>query len=229
MENMLSSASHQPENSKQWVAIAHLGQQIIHELDLTEEPSILGRWMAQRIAELMQRVETNSDKNQQELAAKECTELILTIWEKRNTWPSGGPVAHTYPTLRRLFRPANQRYSFFEDSDASDTGLISRLIDLHEREMQLFLRCPNVAVGPEVIQRSREKLKMFTDQLSEEEQQALLLTIQHLWDDTTAEQQPDDTEQLDHLLSKAEDSLELIDEERQALFEEANCLGPIQP
>ncbi|QHV96567.1 hypothetical protein [Spirosoma endbachense] len=210
------------ESSNQWIDITRFGQKIIHELELNKESSILGLWMAQRVAELIRRVETTKDEAEREALAKECTELILKLWEKRNTWPSGGPLADIYPTLKRLFGPRNQYYSIFRNKNVGDTGLISKLAALHQREMKLFINSPNVATSPEIVKASNEKLELYIDHLSKEESQALLFTAGRLFEVENSEKDPGLAEEMNQLLAKTQDTFTLIEQERLALIQEAS-------
>lgn len=175
--------------------------------------------MAQRVAELIRKVELTTDEVQREVAAKECTELIFRLWEKRDTWPSGGPLADIYPTFKRLFGSRDYYHRFLED-EQDTTGIVGKLIALHEREMKLFINSPNVAVEPKIIEASQAKLELYTDQLTEEERELLLFTAQRMIEEDS-EEDLSSTGEVEHILHKTQDTFERIEKERLALIEEA--------
>jgi hypothetical protein len=70
--------------------IVALGERIVAELGGTDA-TLLARWMAFRIAELMQRVDQEIDAAGRERAAQQCADLILQVWRARTRWPQGWP------------------------------------------------------------------------------------------------------------------------------------------
>lgn len=58
--------------------------------------------MAHRVAELMQRAEAATDPTVKEAAEQESQDLIIRLWEMRDFWPRGGPLAPLLPTLHQL-------------------------------------------------------------------------------------------------------------------------------
>ncbi|MCL1474887.1 hypothetical protein [Argonema antarcticum] len=51
------------------------------ELDLEDSVDTLGRWMAHRIAELMEQAEQAPTEAEREAAKRECTDIIIRLWE----------------------------------------------------------------------------------------------------------------------------------------------------
>ncbi|WP_051054228.1 hypothetical protein [Fibrella aestuarina] len=198
-----------------------MGQTIAHELKVVEGSNILGRWMAHRVAELMDRAEAAASDVEREAAKKECSDLILNLWQKRNCWPNGGPFTTLYPTFKRLFQPPSEYYHFFEEPDAEETGLVSRLIDIHQREMKLFVTLPNVAASPAIVQASRETLTRYNDMLSDKEKELLLFMARQEPDDNGTVVSPVLAEELDSIIPEAYGSLKQIEQERLTLIKEA--------
>lgn len=175
--------------------------------------------MAHRVAELIDRAEAATTNVEREAAKQECSDLILSLWQKRNFWPNGGPFTTLYPTFKRLFNPPSEYYRFF-NPDAEATGLLSRLIDLHQREMKLFVTLPNVAVSPALVQVSKETLTRYIDVLSDEEKE-LILFVARQETEGNAGATPL-AEELGPIISKTYDSLERIEQERLILLKEAS-------
>ncbi|MGN9769067.1 hypothetical protein ACTMS2_28320 [Micromonospora sp. SD12] len=70
--------------------ILELGRRIVDELG-GEQASLLSRWAAYRIAELIHIAETATHPDAQREAMAACTELVLRIWQERSNWPEGWP------------------------------------------------------------------------------------------------------------------------------------------
>ena len=78
-----STSSAATESSKPYSAVVTLGMRIVRELGLEDSVDTLGRWMSHRIAELMELAEQSDMEEEKEVAKRECTELILRVWERR--------------------------------------------------------------------------------------------------------------------------------------------------
>lgn len=69
-----------------------LGRALVTELGYTTSNDILGRWMAHHIAEVMHEAEQHAPGTPERHDAEErCRRLILDLWEKRHSRPSGWP------------------------------------------------------------------------------------------------------------------------------------------
>jgi hypothetical protein len=75
-----------------------LGRRIHEQLQRSSDDDLLSAWVATRLAELMTRVEQGTDPS----AARECTSLILELWEKRASWPVGWPPEDVDQVLESL-------------------------------------------------------------------------------------------------------------------------------
>lgn len=210
------------EDSKPWIDVARLGQRIVHELDSHKNLSVLERWMSQRIAELISRTESSTDDVVRETAAKECEELILKLWSKRYSWPSGSPLSPIIPTLKRLFTEPDIYYRRSFNNDADKQGLISQLIKLHEREMRLFLDSPNITISEEVSDIAEDTLDTFLDYLTEDEIEALRFVIIPKLEEPVSGSSEEEADSSNHELqveiNKFKDSFEKIAKEREKLM-----------
>lgn len=99
------------ESGAHYSNILALGKRIVIELETSDT---LGRWMAHRIAEMMEDAQRSGDA---ERAAKEsaCAEAILKLWQHRKAWPNGPrPLDDFEPVFRALEsldpKPATPRY-----------------------------------------------------------------------------------------------------------------------
>ena len=67
-----------------------LGRRIVDELG-GDEASLLSRWAAFRIAELIHIADNETDPEARRAAMTSCTELVLRVWQDRTNWPRGWP------------------------------------------------------------------------------------------------------------------------------------------
>ena len=88
-----STSSDETELSKPWTTVVTLGKRIVQELDLEDSVDTLGRWMAHRIAELMERAEQAQTDEDREAARRDCTNVIIRLWEHRGKFPFKPPLA----------------------------------------------------------------------------------------------------------------------------------------
>lgn len=190
----------------------------MHELSdgTRRDISVLERWMAQRLAELIDRTETEKDNILRETAAKECEDLVLKLWSKRKSWPSGGPLSSIMPTLNRLLGDNDLYYHNFFGKEPDTSGLIGKLIRIHEREMNLFLSNPNVAATKAVAEASAEMLDLFIDDLSEDERQVLDFVIMHGQDESPHLED----HELHEIIYKSKDNFKRLTKERNDLLDQ---------
>lgn len=71
--------------------VVRLGETIVAELGLENSNDTLGRWMAHRLAELMERADAAMEDADREVARKGATDLVLQLWNHRSSWPHGWP------------------------------------------------------------------------------------------------------------------------------------------
>ncbi len=122
----------------------------------------LGRWMAHRLAELMQTAENDEE------AKAEATDLILRLWEHRSDWPEGWPPPKT-ESVRRALEPVSPFPAERDEDEAeSDPWLrrVPRLTRLQEEEREVWrdLALLDLDLGVEL-----EGIGMLGDDLDEEE------------------------------------------------------------
>ncbi len=111
-----------------------MGEAIVHELGLANSNDTLGRWMAHRIAELMQRADAASDDAVRELTRKEASDLILRLWSHRSSWPRGWP-----PKASAAIETVSRRHS--EQATGSPwLDTLDELRILQSRERQIWTR-----------------------------------------------------------------------------------------
>ena len=79
-----------------------LGEQIVHELELTDGCDTLGKWMAHHLASLI--VQAKRTDGKQAETTQEAINLILRLWDRRNSLPG---TADPMSKLRRAINVIN--------------------------------------------------------------------------------------------------------------------------
>jgi hypothetical protein len=163
------------ETSKHWLETARLGQRIVHELGLDHTNKLLNRWMAHRVAALMELAESAPTDEGRKTAQDECTELILRLWEKRMDWPDGGPLKLVLPALLKLMPEPSRSYDImWDEADSGDSwsALLPQLRNLQMREMRICLFAAIADIPKEASESARTWLDEEKRLLSEEERVA---------------------------------------------------------
>lgn len=151
-----------------------MGQRIVHELGLEDSNDTLGRWMAHRIAELMQRAEQVEDESEREEARRECADLILRVWSRRSGWPYGQPLARIASALKDL-AAERSRYSrrLQEPEERSWSGVFPLLEDIHRSEQWIYRDAALASILIEDLEEAKSWLEEHGEHMPEEEADTL--------------------------------------------------------
>lgn len=114
--------------------MAELGERIREAL-AADERDLLTRWMATRLAELLDAAEHARGARRVEEAKREATDLILTLWERRRTWPKGWPP----PAVRAVFGDIDDSAAGTLAGDSPWLAALERLDALAAEERELWL------------------------------------------------------------------------------------------
>lgn len=144
-----------------------LGKRIVKELDLEDSVDTLGRWMAHRIAELMERAEQAETEAEREAAKRECTDVIIRLWEHRAKFPFKPPLADIAKFLKNLTSdPSPSHWEKPEPPDGTWNSILPHLEKLQEREYRI---CHNMAVAETSLEEEREWLEEHPQEMSDDE------------------------------------------------------------
>jgi hypothetical protein len=116
-----------------------LGRRIVGELDLGDSRDTLARWLAHRIAEVMDAAERATDPDQQRAFRAECERLILEVWGHRDRWPRGWPPEGAADVLAQLVPQERQPYEQ-RDQPQNWLELLKPLDELQQEERHLVLQ-----------------------------------------------------------------------------------------
>lgn len=113
-----------------WADVSTLGRAIVSQLSISE-PDTLGRWMAYRLAELLNQAETDDS------AKEAATDLVFRIWRHRSDWPNGWPPTAVAGQLAWLFPPDQRRAQW---PVGSRKRLMRDITDSLTKEYRFWLR-----------------------------------------------------------------------------------------
>jgi hypothetical protein len=116
-----------------------LGRRIVDELG-GEEASLLSRWAAFRVAELIHIAASATDPETRRAATGSCTELVLRIWQERGKWPQGWPPPAAGDLVSALrTRSRWQRAAIpSEPAEYTWTNTLPAIIDALDNERALW-------------------------------------------------------------------------------------------
>lgn len=144
-----------------------LGKRIVKELELEDSVDTLGRWMAHRIAELMERAEQSETEAKREAAKRECADVIIRLWEHRAKFPFKPPLADIAKFLRNLTSdPPPSHWEKPEPPDGTWGSILPHLEKLQEREYSI---CRDAAIAEASLEQEREWLEEHREEMSDDE------------------------------------------------------------
>ncbi len=131
---------------------------------------MLGRWMAHRIAELIESAEHVEDEREGEEARRECADLILRVWSRRSGWPYGQPLAKIASTVKDL-AAERSRYSrrLQDPEERSWAGVFPLLEEIHRSEQWIYRDAALASIPLEDLQEAKSWLEEHGEDMPEEE------------------------------------------------------------
>lgn len=139
---------------KTLTGVLALGQKIADEIGAVEERNTTGKWIAHHLAGKLE--EAKSDP----LLVDECSDLILKLWQSRQTWPSGDPLTKYEALLPYLHMLLRAEGRFF-------TGVVkeSKPVEESTRLLQIAADIDNLssALIRELIKEAVQKTGILDD------------------------------------------------------------------
>ncbi|MDE2921505.1 MAG: hypothetical protein OXR83_01350 [Acidobacteriota bacterium] len=120
-----------------------LGQEIVQQLDLADRGTVLARWMAHHVAEILTELEETEGQERKALE-KHAVDLILRIWSHRRSLPDpADPLAGYREAIEVLGRlmPESNPWPFVQPDD--QTELLREMFETLSRVVHagLVLTC----------------------------------------------------------------------------------------
>lgn len=106
------------------------------EMGLATSTDTVGRWMAHRIAELMETARAARGTPSEAAAAQACQDAILALWQHRSAWPQGWPPPLAVEAAAELAAAASpgqsgrNRASFIAHPQALHHQVVATFVDL---------------------------------------------------------------------------------------------------
>lgn len=153
------------ESSKPWDTTISLGKKILEELSERSTTDTTARWLAHLLAEKIELATSAPDGAEGDATRNDCLDLVLKIWERRQTVPFTIPLEEAVNELGMLLNP--KPYLPAPDVKKSKTlQLFEKLIELHKQESQV---CTALWISNLDLQSERAHLTNNPEHLSEEE------------------------------------------------------------
>lgn len=148
-----------------------LGQRILNDLDPSDQSGTLERWMAHRVAELIERAEQAPDVTTRESARRECSDLIIRLWDHRASRRYGRPLSHITSFLEQLSNAdSTPARAMTQTPEETWIGLMQRLDALNDCERQI---CFDASVTDLDVEQERAWLEEHGDDLSDDERRII--------------------------------------------------------
>jgi hypothetical protein len=158
------------EPSKPWPEVVRLGQRIVHELGSKRDFDTLGRWMAHRVAELIDRAEHSETAEERDTAKQECTDVIMRLWKHRAARSRGRPLAETADFLEKLTATAQELYNPPAKEGDTWIDILSYLRYLQKREEEICLAAALAGIS---LDNDQEWLQEHPEDLSDDEKRII--------------------------------------------------------
>lgn len=159
------SLSDKMEPSAYHDRIVALGRLIVSEFEDERGETTLPRWMAYRIAELIESAKDANDAKRERLES-ECQRLILTLWKVRHHWPRKG----SWRSVLKLLDVLSREATIYSHRDTAPEGSFLHLRDqldsLASQEADL---CLSAEIATYDLSTEADLLANHRDQLSSDE------------------------------------------------------------
>lgn len=171
--------------SKRYQEVIQLGKRIISEFTREEQTDITLTWMANYIAELMDKAQNEKDVAKKRRLERECSTFILDLWSKRAFFRGNAkPLMKLDNTIRVLQSLDNDSYDEYQPwklygDYQSDSHWATYMGKMSGSFKHIFALCFGAEGTREEMLNETEWLK-YSDFLSEEEKLFLQLIEKYL-------------------------------------------------
>ncbi len=155
--------------------VLKLGKTIINELKLDHSVNTLARWMSHYIAELIINIENSSSRDESNKLKKECCELIIELWDKKERLPIENTVDRLKPIIEVLELLKKNEHPFIDfkiprSSINIDINTWTEFLQIiKENSQKIFKLSLSSLVNDKILQKDQEWLENHSDFLSTEE------------------------------------------------------------
>merc|ERR1712137_994692 len=161
--------------------ILKLGKKLIKELELVYTGNTLARWMAHYLAELINNIDKCESKEEKIKFQKECCDIILEIWQKRERVPIEKPTEKLKPIIDVLsLLKKNEhpfiRHRFFDKKNGlknSNSSWLSFLEKVKNNSERIYRKSLIVIISEELLEKDKEWIEEHGSFLSDDEKSVI--------------------------------------------------------
>jgi hypothetical protein len=157
--------------------ILKLGKKLISELELVYTTNTLARWLGHYVAELIQTIKNCDDNDEKIKLQKECCNLILEIWDKRERIPFDKPLSKLEPIINVLELLKKREHPFIShgftsnnrdfNNEHSNWINFSRIVKSNSEK--IYRKVLTSMIDSEVLEKDKKWIKEHGSFLSEDE------------------------------------------------------------
>jgi len=208
--------------------ILKLGKKLIKELELVYSVNTLARWMAHYLAELITNIENTEPREEKQKLKKECCDIIIEIWGKRERIPIEKPTDRLKPIIDVIsLLKKNEhpfiRHRFFDKKNGlknSNSSWLSFLEIIKNNSERIYRKSLIAMISEELLEKDKEWIKEHSSFLSDDEKSVIeyLDSIREITISIHGEEKEEtEKEKVEKLFTELEEQLDEQKEELQKL------------
>ena len=207
--------------------ILKLGKKLIKELELVYTGNTLARWLAHYLAELINNIDKCESKEEKSKLQKECCDIILEIWQKRERIPIEKPTERLKPIIDVIsLLKKNEhpfiRHRFLDKKNGlknSNSSWLSFLKTVKNNSERIYRKSLISMISEELLEKDKEWIEEHDSFLSDDEKSVVeyLDSIREITISIHGEEEKEETEKekVEKLFNELEDQL---DEQKEELL-----------
>jgi len=157
--------------------ILKLGKKLIKELELVYTVNTLARWLAHYLAELMSNIDKCESEEEKNNLQRECCDIILEIWGKRERIPIEKPTERLKPIIDVIsLLKKNEhpfiRHSFLDKRNGlknSKSSWLSFLEIVKNNSERIYRKSLISMISEELLEKDKEWIEEHGSFLSDDE------------------------------------------------------------
>ncbi|WP_282055719.1 hypothetical protein [Maribacter luteus] len=184
--------------------ILKLGKKLVKELELVHTSNTLARWMAHYLAELINNIDKCESKEEKSKLQKECCEIILEIWKKRERVPIEKPTERLKPIIDVISLLKKNEHPFIPNrffdkkkgSKNSNSSWLSFLEIVKNNSERIYRKSLIAMISEELLEKDKEWIEEHDSFLSDDEKSVVeyLNSIREITISIHGEEEKEETE-----------------------------------
>jgi hypothetical protein len=207
--------------------ILKLGKKLIKELELVYTVNTLARWLAHYLAELMSNIDKCESEEEKNNLQRECCDIILEIWGKRERIPIEKPTEKLKPIIDVIsLLKKNEhpfiRHRFLDKKNGlknSNSSWLSFLGKVKNNSERIYRKSLISMISEELLGKDKEWIEEHGSFLSDDEKSVVeyLDSIREITISIHGEEEKEETEKekVEKLFNELEEQL---DEQKEELL-----------